>query len=102
MSETRAALEPIDPARWYFRRAIMPWARALAAYHRTTLEGGPPPEGPCIYVALHGAGYLVLDLVVAGYFVGGRAGTSAARSRAGSVSSPPSRGSRSSSPACRP
>jgi 1-acyl-sn-glycerol-3-phosphate acyltransferase len=34
-----------------------------------TVEGGPPPAGPCIYVTLHGAGYFVLDLVVAGYFL---------------------------------
>ena len=52
---------PIDPHRWYYRRAYLPWARALSAYHRMRLEGPPPPRGPCIYVALHGAGYLVVD-----------------------------------------
>jgi 1-acyl-sn-glycerol-3-phosphate acyltransferase len=41
-------------------------AEALFRWHRTRVAG-TPPEGPCIYVALHGAGYLVTDLVVAGY-----------------------------------
>ncbi len=63
---------PIDHGRWYYRRAYLPWARALARYHRAQLQGGPPPRGPCIYVACHGAGYLVLDLVVAGYLIAGR------------------------------
>ncbi len=62
----------IDPRRWYYRGAYLPWVRALASYHRARLEGGPPPVGPCIYVALHGAGYLVLDLAVAGYLLAGR------------------------------
>jgi 1-acyl-sn-glycerol-3-phosphate acyltransferase len=60
---------PLDPGRWYYRGAYLPFARALARYHRARLEGGPPPAGPCVYVALHGAGYLVLDLVVAGYLL---------------------------------
>jgi 1-acyl-sn-glycerol-3-phosphate acyltransferase len=60
---------PLDDRRWIYRGAILPFARALARYHRATFEGGPPPAGPCIYVALHGAGYLVLDLVLAGYFL---------------------------------
>jgi hypothetical protein len=64
---------PLDPRRWYYRGAYLPWARALARYHRARLEGGPAPEGPCIYLALHGAGYLVLDLVVAGYLIAGEA-----------------------------
>jgi len=62
----------LDRDRWYHRAAYLPFARALARYHRTRLEGGPPPEGPCLYVALHGAGYLVLDLLVAAYLVGWR------------------------------
>jgi 1-acyl-sn-glycerol-3-phosphate acyltransferase len=62
---------PLDPGRWYYRAAYLPWARALARYHRARLDGGPAPEGPCIYLALHGAGYLVLDLVVAGYLIAG-------------------------------
>jgi 1-acyl-sn-glycerol-3-phosphate acyltransferase len=52
-----------------YRRLILPWAWAMSRYHRMALEGGPPPRGPCIYVALHGAGYLVADLVLAGYFL---------------------------------
>jgi 1-acyl-sn-glycerol-3-phosphate acyltransferase len=47
----------------------MPFAWAMSRYHRMALEGGPPPAGPCIYVALHGAGYLVIDLVLASYFL---------------------------------
>jgi 1-acyl-sn-glycerol-3-phosphate acyltransferase len=66
-----SAPAPLDPGRWRYRGAYLPFARALARYHRARLEGGPPPEGPCIYVALHGAGYLVLDLVVAGYLIAG-------------------------------
>jgi len=60
---------PLDDGHWSYRRAILPFARALSRYHRMSLEGGPPPAGPCIYVTLHGAGYLVLDLVLAGYFL---------------------------------
>jgi hypothetical protein len=66
------ALPALDPERWIYRGAIMPGARALARWHRARLEGGPPPRGPCIYVALHGAGYLVLDLAVAVYLVAWR------------------------------
>jgi 1-acyl-sn-glycerol-3-phosphate acyltransferase len=60
---------PVDPRRWFYRGAYLPFARALARYHRMTVEGGPPPAGPCIFVTLHGAGYFVLDLVLAGYFL---------------------------------
>jgi len=60
---------PIDDRRWFYRGAYLPWARLLARYHRMRLEGGPPPSGPCIYVTLHGAGYLVVDLCLAGYFL---------------------------------
>src|SRR5512133_2679152 len=63
----------IDRDRWFYRGAYLPIARALIRYHRMTFEGGPPPKGPCIYVALHGAGYLVLDLVLTGYFLGWQA-----------------------------
>jgi 1-acyl-sn-glycerol-3-phosphate acyltransferase len=55
----------LRPDRWYYR----PYAaavEALARYHRARVEGARP-AGPCVYVAMHGAGYLVLDLVVAGY-----------------------------------
>lgn len=65
----RAALPAVDAERWFYRGAIMPGARALARFHRARLEGGPPPRGPCIYVAVHGAGYLVLDLAVAVYLL---------------------------------
>lgn len=64
---------PLDPSRWFYR----PWspyvlgAEALTRYHRTRVEG-TAPRGPCIYVALHGAGYLVLDLVIAGYCIAWR------------------------------
>ncbi len=68
-----SAPPPVERDRWFYRGLYLPWARALIAYHRMTLEGGPPPKGPCIYVALHGAGYLVLDLVLAGYFLGWQA-----------------------------
>jgi 1-acyl-sn-glycerol-3-phosphate acyltransferase len=62
-----AAPPPLDPEHPFYRRLVLPWARAMTRYHRLTLTGGPPPKGPCIYVALHGAGYLVLDLVLACY-----------------------------------
>jgi 1-acyl-sn-glycerol-3-phosphate acyltransferase len=58
-----------DRDHWAYRRLLLPWARAMAAYHRSALEGAPQPEGPCIYVALHGASYLVPDLVMAGYLL---------------------------------
>jgi 1-acyl-sn-glycerol-3-phosphate acyltransferase len=57
-------LPPIDTSRGY--RLLTVAAEALTRYHRTRVDGAAP-DGPCIYVALHGAGYLVLDLVVAGY-----------------------------------
>jgi hypothetical protein len=50
-------------------RPMLAWARRLAAYHRMALEGAPQPHGACIYVTLHGAGYLVLDLVLTGYLL---------------------------------
>jgi hypothetical protein len=59
----------LDDRRWYYRGAYLPWARALARYHRARLEGGPPPRGPCIFVTLHGAGYLVVDLALAAYLL---------------------------------
>jgi 1-acyl-sn-glycerol-3-phosphate acyltransferase len=59
---------PVDRSRWFYRSAYLPLARALARFHRMSFEGSPP-DGPCIYVALHGAGYLVLDLVLCGYFL---------------------------------
>lgn len=59
-------LDPRDPAYRY----ILGGTRRLIRYHRMTLEGGPVPRGPHIYVALHGAGYLVLDLVMSCYYLG--------------------------------
>ena len=57
---------PLDESSPLLRRVILPWARMLSRYHRVTLSGAPP-AGPCIYVALHGAGYLVADLCLACY-----------------------------------
>ncbi len=57
---------PLDDRRWFYR-AYLPIARLFSRYHRMTVEGAPPPRGPCIFVTLHGAGYFVLDLVLAGY-----------------------------------
>jgi 1-acyl-sn-glycerol-3-phosphate acyltransferase len=62
---TAGALPTLRPDRWYYR-FYLGVAEALARYHRLRVEG-TPPAGPCIYVALHGAGYFVLDLVIAGY-----------------------------------
>lgn len=47
-------------------RVLLALAEAFSRYHRTQLRG-TRPTGPCIYVALHGAGYIVFDLVIAGY-----------------------------------
>jgi len=41
-------------------------AETSTRYHRTRFHG-TRPTGPCIYVALHGAGYFVFDLCIAGY-----------------------------------
>lgn len=60
----KGRLPPIDTSRGY--RALAALAEGLTRYHRTRVRGAPPP-GPCIYVALHGAGYLLLDLAIAGY-----------------------------------
>jgi 1-acyl-sn-glycerol-3-phosphate acyltransferase len=57
-------LPPLDTSRGY--GLITALAEGFYRYHRTRFQG-TPPVGPCIYVALHGAGYLVLDLVIAGY-----------------------------------
>ncbi|HTN53092.1 MAG TPA: 1-acyl-sn-glycerol-3-phosphate acyltransferase [Anaeromyxobacter sp.] len=59
----------LDPHHPFYGR-MLAFARRLVRYHRMTLEGGPVPRGPCIYVCHHGAGYLVLDLVLSGYFLG--------------------------------
>jgi 1-acyl-sn-glycerol-3-phosphate acyltransferase len=57
-------LPAIDTSRGYSVLGAL--AEGLTRYHRTRVRGAPP-AGPCIYVALHGAGYLLLDLAVAGY-----------------------------------
>ncbi|MGH7670175.1 MAG: lysophospholipid acyltransferase family protein, partial [Gemmatimonadaceae bacterium] len=41
-------------------------ARWMSRYHRTRVEG-KPPDGQCIYVTHHGAGYLSGDLAIAIY-----------------------------------
>lgn len=68
MSTPPQAPPPIDRSHPAYRK-ICAVARRLVAYHRMTLEGGPQPKGRCIYVTHHGAGYLVLDLVLAGYLL---------------------------------
>jgi hypothetical protein len=60
---------PLDDSNPVYRALLGPLVSAMVRYHRMTVEGGPPPKGPCIYVALHGAGYLNLDLVLAGYLI---------------------------------
>jgi 1-acyl-sn-glycerol-3-phosphate acyltransferase len=60
---------PLDDSHPFYRKFILPFAWAMSRYHRMTLTGGPPPDGPCIYVAHHGAGYLVVDTVLACYFL---------------------------------
>lgn len=47
-------------------RVLAVVAEASTRYHRTRFHG-TRPVGPCIYVALHGAGYFVFDLCIAGY-----------------------------------
>jgi 1-acyl-sn-glycerol-3-phosphate acyltransferase len=47
-------------------RVLAVVAEGSTRYHRTRFLG-TPPAGPCIYVALHGAGYFVFDLCIAGY-----------------------------------
>ncbi|HUL58984.1 MAG TPA: lysophospholipid acyltransferase family protein [Anaeromyxobacteraceae bacterium] len=64
---------PVDDTRWFYRGAYLPVARALSMYHRMTVEGAAPPVGPAIFVTLHGAGYFVLDLVLAGYHLAWKA-----------------------------
>jgi 1-acyl-sn-glycerol-3-phosphate acyltransferase len=53
-------------------RLFLKAACALSAYHQATREGPPPTEGPCIYLAHHGAGYFNLDLAVAAYEIAWR------------------------------
>ena len=57
-------LDPYAPG----RRKILNLAQRLIRYHRRKFES-PAPKPPVIYVTLHGAGYLVLDLVMSGYFL---------------------------------
>jgi len=66
--EPRAVPPELDPSHPFYR-VVVAWARAMCRYHRMALEGGPPPDGPCIYVTLHPAGYLALDVVLAGYLI---------------------------------
>jgi 1-acyl-sn-glycerol-3-phosphate acyltransferase len=63
-------LAPLDEDAWIYK-PYLGWAETMFRYHRTETSGTPPP-GPCLFVALHGAGYLVVDLVLAGYWVAWR------------------------------
>jgi Diacylglycerol acyltransferase len=67
-SDTRLA--PLREDAWIYR-PYLAWAETMFRYHRTETTGTPPP-GQCLFVALHGAGYLVVDLVLAGYWVAWR------------------------------
>lgn len=49
-----------------FYGRIFALSRGLLRYHRATFEGTPPRHA-AVFVALHGAGYLVLDLVMLSY-----------------------------------
>ena len=60
---------PLDERHPVLLHLVLPWARALARYHRMELLNGPAPRGACIYVAHHGAGYLNHDLVLACYLL---------------------------------
>lgn len=51
-----------------FYPRIFALSRGLLRYHRATFEGTPPREA-AVFVALHGAGYLVLDLVMLSYLL---------------------------------
>ena len=66
----RRGLAPLRDDAWYYR-PYLGWAETMFRYHRTETTGTPYP-GQCIYVALHGAGYLVVDLVLAGYWAAWR------------------------------
>ena len=59
---------PMDDSRLVYQ-LLGPLIWTVSRYHRMALEGGPPPAGPCIYVTLHGAGYLAIDLLLAGYLL---------------------------------
>lgn len=65
-----ALLPDLDPRHWYLTAALTA-TEGLWRYHRGRLLGAPV-EGPCIYVAHHGAGYLSTDLALAGYALGWR------------------------------
>ncbi|HEY2164014.1 MAG TPA: lysophospholipid acyltransferase family protein [Gemmatimonadaceae bacterium] len=76
MNRDPQSVPRLDIGRWYYRYGYVGAARLLSAYHRTRVrryDASVPPDGPCIYVAHHGAGYFTLDLVVACYQLGWRA-----------------------------
>jgi hypothetical protein len=52
-------------------RVLAVLTETFSRYHRTRFRG-TPPRGPCIYVVLHGAGYLVFDLCLAVYHLAWR------------------------------
>ena len=60
-----ARLPELDTSHFGYR-VLAVLAEASTRYHRTRFRG-TLPVGPCIYVALHGAGYFVFDLCIAGY-----------------------------------
>jgi 1-acyl-sn-glycerol-3-phosphate acyltransferase len=59
----------IDERRWFYGKLYAPLVAAMTRYHRTRVSG-TAVDGPAIYVTHHGAGYLNLDLVTAGYIIG--------------------------------
>jgi 1-acyl-sn-glycerol-3-phosphate acyltransferase len=61
-----ASPPPLDPTSRRYRFGYLPVGSGLSRYHRVRVEG-TPFDGPCIYVAHHGAGYFNLDLAVAVY-----------------------------------
>ncbi|HVC21490.1 MAG TPA: 1-acyl-sn-glycerol-3-phosphate acyltransferase [Vicinamibacterales bacterium] len=68
----RPAAHELDPRRWRYRFGYLRLASWLSRYHRVRFEGAPW-DGPCIYVAHHGAGYLSADLAIAVYQLAWRA-----------------------------
>ncbi len=57
---------PLNPTLYRKTSGYLRLARWMSRYHRTRVEG-TVPEGQCIYVTHHGAGYLSGDLAIAIY-----------------------------------
>lgn len=68
MSRVTEPLPHLDPDHWWLKVAVSS-SSLLWRWHRPVVEG-MRPEGPCIYVTHHGAGYLSMDLVLAIYLIG--------------------------------